>query len=226
MWLLLAIAFLLVILYLRRVILDNQLLETVTRRNRGTPTERELVLTLLKHEIPAPTIFHDLYVRKPNGQFSQIDLVVATKSGMLVIEVKNYSGWIFGSGHTAEWTQVLAYGKRRYRLYNPILQNSKHVSDLKNLLPQFETVPFYSIVVFYGDCVLKKIREVPPATFVVKSTDVLEVIKKLMNHPEPARYTNKYEIVNFLKEAVINGEDKETQRQHILNVRRMLGKDN
>ena len=35
----------------------------------------------------------------------------------------------------------------------------------------------------------------------------------------------KNEIVHILKEAVKNGEDKETQIQHIKNVREMLSKD-
>ena len=41
-------------------------------------------------------IFHDLYVEKHKGHFSQIDLVVVTEVGIIVFEVKDYSGWIFG----------------------------------------------------------------------------------------------------------------------------------
>lgn len=204
---------------------DKKLLKTVTKQNRGTSTERDLVLKLLKHGIPAQTIFHDLYVKKNNGDFSQIDVVVATKVGIVVIEVKDYSGWIFGAGHNPQWTQVLAYGKRKYRLYNPIMQNNKHISDLKKQLKQFETVPFYSIVVFYGNCILKEINFVPNGTFIAKASRVLEVMDMLMKNNEPARYTNKHEIVHILKEAVKNGEDKETQIQHIKNVREMLGKN-
>ena len=39
---------------------DRKLLHTVTKSNRGTKTERALVLTLLKSGVPAVTIFHDL----------------------------------------------------------------------------------------------------------------------------------------------------------------------
>src|ERR1041385_8428943 len=95
--------------------------------------------------------------------------------------------------------QVLAYGKKKYRLYNPIMQNSKHVSDLRKQPKQFETVPFYSIVVFYGNCVLKDINFVPNGTFLVKSNRVLEVIRTIMKNNELARYTNKNEVVRVLK---------------------------
>ena len=225
MWVFIGIVSLVVFILLFREIREKKLLETVTKRNRGTRTERDLVLKFLKYGIPAQTIFHDLYVKKHNGNFSQIDLVVATKVGIIVLEVKDYSGWIFGAGHNSQWTQVLAYGKRKYRLYNPIMQNSKHISDLKKQLRQFETVPFYSIVVFYGNCVLKDINFVPNGTFLVKSNRVLEIMETLMKNNDLARYTNKKEIVRILKEAVNNGEDKETQIQHIKNVREMLDQD-
>lgn len=58
-------------------------------------------------------IFHDLYIQKPNGEYTQIDVAVATKTGIIVFEVKDYSGWIFGSEHQKYWTQLLAYGKEK-----------------------------------------------------------------------------------------------------------------
>ena len=225
MWIFIGIVSLVALILFFNEIRDKKLLETVTKSNRGTRTERDLVLTFLKHGIPAQTIFHDLYVKRYNGNFSQIDLAVATTVGIIVFEVKDYSGWIFGAGHNAQWTQVLAYGKRKYRLYNPIMQNSKHVNDLRKQLKQIETVPFFSIVVFYGNCVLKDINFVPHGTFLVKSNRVLEVMETIMKNNELARYTNKNEVVRVFKEAVQNGEDKETQIQHIKNVRDMLGKD-
>ena len=203
---------------------NRRLLETVTKSNRGTKTERDLVLKLLKSGIPAQTIFHDLYLEKGNGNFSQIDLVVATKIGIIVFEVKKYSGWIFGTGHHQQWTQILAYGKQKYRFYNPILQNKKHIEDLKKL-KQFENIPFYSIVVFYGDCTLKEINFVPNGTFLVKSNRVLDVFKMILKKNEPAQYLNKREIVNILKEAVQNGENIEIQAKHVDNIKDMLGKD-
>lgn len=49
---LLLIVFLLVFIKIR----ENKLLKTVTNTNRGTKTERKLVLKLLKLGIPAQTI--------------------------------------------------------------------------------------------------------------------------------------------------------------------------
>lgn len=218
---LLLIAFLVIFIRYK----DNKLLKTVTNSNRGTKTERNLVLKLLKSGIPEQTIFHDLYVKRYYGNYSQIDLVVATKVGIIVFEVKNYKGWIFGSGFNNSWTQVLAYGKEKYRFYNPILQNNKHIDDLKRQLNQFYHIPFYSVVVFYGDCVFKEVYCIPDGTFLVKSQRVLEVINKIKNDNEPAIYSNKKDVVRVLKEAVKNGEKKEVRDRHVKNVNEMLGKD-
>ncbi len=225
MWIFICIAALVILILRVREIWVKKLLETVTIRNRGTKTERDLVLKLLKHGIPANTIFHDLYLKKQDGGFSQLDLVVATRVGVIVFEVKDYSGWIFGTSHQHQWTQVLAFGKQKYRFYNPIMQNSRHVINLKKQLKQFETIPFYSIVVFYGNCVLKNISFVPEGTFLVKSNNILEVFNKIMSNNELAGYTDKHEVVRILKEAVKNGEDKEIQTQHIRNVRELIEKE-
>jgi hypothetical protein len=203
---------------------DKKLLETVTKPNRGTRTERDLVLKLLKHGISAQAIFHDLYLKKSDEGFSQIDLVVAAKSGIIVFEVKDYSGWIFGNGQHREWTQVLAYGQEKYRFYNPIIQNNKHITEIRKKLKQYENIPFYSVVVFYGDCVLKDINFVPEGTFLVKSERVLEVLDIILSKNELAPYADKFEVVKVLKEAVYYGNNKAIQTQHIENVKDMVGK--
>ena len=201
----------------------KELLETVTKLDRGTSAERDLVLKLLRYGIPAQTIFHDLYVKKRNGNFSQIDLVVATTAGIVVFEVKDYSGWIFGTGYQSQWTQVLAYGKQKYRFYNPIMQNNKHIADLRKKRKQFENIPFYSVVVFDGDCELRDISFVPEGTFVVREERVLEVMR-IIQAKEPAPYTDKHEVVRVLREAVENGTHKGIEKQHIEKVTDMIGR--
>ena len=201
----------------------KELLETVTKFDRGTSAERDLVLKLLRYGVPSQTIFHDLYLRRRNGTFSQIDLVVATTAGIVVFEVKDFSGWIFGTGYQSQWTQVLAYGKQKYRFYNPIMQNNKHIADLRNQRKQFENIPFFSVVVFDGDCELRDISFVPEGTFVVREERVLEVMR-MIQAKEPAPYTDKHEVIRVLRDAVENGAHKGTEEQHIEKVTDMLGK--
>ena len=204
---------------------ERELISSVTSLNRGTSSEKSLILQLLKKGFPPVTIYHDLIIKKDNGGFSQIDLVLVTSEGIIVFEVKDYSGWIFGSGNNTNWTQVLSYGKKKYKFYNPIKQNNNHISELKKTLKQFENIPFFSVIVFFGDCELKEINYVPKGTYLVKSHRVFEVLNLIKNENEPTHYTNKREVVDKLKDLVSLGENTDYQKQHIENIKDMVGKE-
>ncbi len=118
----LAIIFLLYVFERQKIKRNQNLLKSATGLHRGTRSERELVLKLLKNGVPSHAIYHDLYLQTRPGKYSQIDLVVTSEVGIIVFEVKDFAGWIFGSGNHTQWTQVLAYGRIKHRFYNPILQ--------------------------------------------------------------------------------------------------------
>ena len=131
---------------------ERELIEQVTSITRGERSERRLILTLLKAGINPKAIFHDLYIQKPSGEYTQVDVVVVTKAGIIVFEVKDYSGWIFGNEHQKYWTKILANGKVKYRFYNPVMQNARHIQAIIQCLPQNSNVPIYSVIVFFGNC--------------------------------------------------------------------------
>ena len=208
---------------IKRRIIDKRLMNSVTSVDRGTKSERSLILSLLKRGIPEKSIFHDLYVKKSDGKYSQVDLVIATKQGIIVLEVKDYSGWIFGRANQTNWTQSLAYGKRKYRFYNPIKQNTNHIKSLKESLKQFNNIPFFSVIVFFGDCELKKIDYVPRDTYIVKAHRIFDALDKIANENEPAPYSDKNEVVKLLKGAVELGNSAEVINKHKDNIDDMLG---
>ena len=106
------VIFFIIVFFIAFIKKDRKSFEISSEPKRGTRSERNLVSILKRSGIPEQTIFHDLYIKKHNGNFSQIDLVVATKVGIIVFEVKDYSGWIFGTGYQSQWTQILAYGQQ------------------------------------------------------------------------------------------------------------------
>lgn len=202
---------------------DRELLKTVTNLNRGTKSERKMVLKILKSGIKSTAIFHDIYLNNGNGKYSQIDLVVATKVGIVVFEVKEYSGWIFGTENQLSWTQILAYGKRKYKFYNPILQNKKHVEDLKKFY-HFDNIPVFSMIVFFGDCEFKNLIDLPSRTFLTKSNKVINRFNEILENNQPAKYENKWEIVSLLQQAVKNGENSIIRKKHIENIQKLKTK--
>ncbi len=186
---------------------DKKLLETVTGSGRGTGAERRLVLRLLKSGIPAKAIFHDLHVRCNDGKSVQIDVVVTTSAGIIVFEVKDCCGLIFGRGDQPQWTQVVAYGRSKYGFDNPVIHNSRNIEVLKKQLRQFEEVPFYSVIVFDGDCVLKDVGDIPAGTYLVKPAREGECVRKIVSQGR-ATYTDKKEVITVLRDAVRNGSTK------------------
>ncbi|MDE6481621.1 MAG: NERD domain-containing protein [Alphaproteobacteria bacterium] len=203
----------------------NEQITSVTSLERGTWSERDLIYELLEHGIPAGAIFHDLYINKFGDKYTQIDLVVATKVGLIVFEVKDYKGWIFGRGNQDKWTQVLSYGDRKYRFYNPIKQNAGHISELRKQSKQLSKIPIFSVIVFYGGCVLRDISIVPHNTYVTTASRVLDVVDTIIEENQLANYTDKREIVRILKNAVDNGNNENIAGKHAKQVQDMLGKD-
>ncbi len=155
MWILILILVSIALVLIYKDSQNDKLLNTVTHKGRGTWSERDLVMRLLKNGISSDRIFHDLYVQKSDGSFSQVDVVIVTQVGIIVIEVKHLSGWIFGTGNKSRWVQVLANGNQKFPFYNPVFQNNNHIKYLKGRLSNLEGIPFYSLIIFYGNCVLK-----------------------------------------------------------------------
>ena len=162
-------------------------------------------------------IFHDLYVKKKSGGYSQIDLVVATPQGLVVIEVKDYSGWLFGNARQCYWTQILNYGQEKYRFYNPIMQNAGHIKALKEQSEQIARLPIYNIVLFDGNCTLKDITYSQFGTFVGYVCNIMKVLKTVKGFGD-AEYTDKREVARVLREAVRNGENPVVVASHVADV--------
>lgn len=67
-----------------------------------------------------------------DGYTYQIDHVVISRYGIFVIETKNYSGIIEGKVKDLNWVQIIR-NKKNY-LFNPVIQNEKHIKALTKLL--------------------------------------------------------------------------------------------
>lgn len=161
----------------------------------GYLAEKELISSLKNYGIDSKDIFHNLYIKDSNGKYAQIDVAALTSKGLIVFEVKNYSGWIYGSEQQKYWTQVLAYGRYKYKLYNPIMQNAEHIRALRQNLPQNPSIPIYSIVVFYGSAELKNISCSSHDTYLIYSNSICDVLQSIKKKPLIKDF-NKEEICN------------------------------
>lgn len=191
-------------IYLKRK--ERKLIEQVTPITRGEKSERKVILSLLKEGINPKAIFHDLYIQKPNREYTQIDVAVATKAGIIVLEVKDYSGWIFGNEHQKYWTQLLAFGKQKHRFYNPVMQNAGHIQAIRQCLPNNPDIPIFSVIVFFGNSEFKNVTCNADNTFIIYPHSIRQVVADIMLQPD-ANYGNKYEIMELFTTAVQNGDN-------------------
>lgn len=191
-------------IYLKRK--EQKLIEQVTPITRGEESERKVILNLLKEGINPKAIFHDLYIQKPNRGYTQIDVAVATKAGIIVFEVKDYSGWIFGNEHQKYWTQILAFGKEKHRFYNPVMQNYGHIQAIRQCLPNNPDIPIFSVIVFFGNSEFKNVTCNADNTFIIYPHSIRQVVADIKLQPD-ANYGNKYEIMELFTTAVQNGDN-------------------
>lgn len=90
-------------------------------------------------------VVNDVIIPSPNGGTSQIDHVLFCTLGAVVVETKNYGGRLYGKADQQYWTQVLAYGNTKNKMYNPLLQNKTHIYNLKRIIGG--SIEYHSCVV-------------------------------------------------------------------------------
>lgn len=148
---------------------------------------------------------------------AQIDHILVNEKGIFVIETKNYGGMIFGSEKNNKWTQVLAYGKKKYQFYNPVKQNYTHVVQLANKLnPEYRSFPIYSIVVFTGRADIKNVES--SRTIITTPGKLKREIKSIKT--DVKLDGNQIEALAENIKYIKNNKDV-TLRKHIKNIDKM-----
>ena len=133
---------------------------------KGKVGEEKVAIKLDKliNKLDGYTAFHDVILRTPDGT-TQIDHIIISIYGILVIETKDYKGWIFGDENQQKWTQSLIgprkfsiFGRRyssiKYKFQNSLRQNYKHMKAVQKFL-NVSMNNIFSIIVFTGDSEFK-----------------------------------------------------------------------
>ncbi len=132
-------------LFILLAILVLAILIRLLTPSRGKQGENSVARILKKLPKQEYYVVNDVILPTPYGS-SQIDHIVVSPYGIFVIETKNYSGRIYGSEHSEYWTKNV-YG-HKYDFYNPILQNTGHITALRKNLKDYRSLPLFSIVAF------------------------------------------------------------------------------
>ncbi len=187
----------------------------VVSKIKGSLGEYKVALKLNRLCKKEYKVLNDILLK--NGKLTtQIDHVVISKSGIFIIETKNYKGWIHGHENSEYWIQTIYKHKTKFK--NPIKQNWIHVYALKNNLPEYSGIKYFPIVVFSGSSILKNITARFP---VIKTNKLLSTIKE--NNIEQNLSINQMrDIYNKLIQLAIR--DRKEKRKHIKQVKKQIYK--
>lgn len=169
-------------------------------------------LLVRKYGADSVVVLHDALFVDSNGSSTQIDGLAVTPQGILVIEMKNIQGWIFGSRNQQNWTS--SYKTERMRkpvkstFYNPIKQNQGHIAFLERVLPELRG-RMDNIVIFSNEATFKRLEGCPE---VQQHRNIKRIVKSLNGSRIPAGD------VAGIAERIIamdRSGDREAVRRHI-----------
>ncbi|MBQ1343501.1 MAG: NERD domain-containing protein [Firmicutes bacterium] len=218
--------FLLIIIF---VIVISLRLFLKSPKGKGQRSEQAVALKLeadsfRKH---GGKVLTNIYVPKPAGDTAEIDVLYITNKGLIVLENKNYAGYIFGSESNKSWTVTLYAGKtwygskksKKYKFYNPIWQNRTHIKYLKRYLcSDFKT---FSLITFSDRGELKDITYDSPDVFVCNHASLYSVIRKIWNeNPDVLSEIQIYEI--YSKLLPLANPDDEVRQRHTQTIQQRL----
>lgn len=162
----------------------------------------------------------NLYIPRGNNRdkTTEIDVVMIGRSGVFVIESKNYSGWIFGNDRNHYWTQILYHEKHRF--YNPIFQNKSHLRWIRKYVG-YDT-PLHSLVVFSDRSTFKNVTYDPTETHLIHRKELRETVSNIIHDKASPQITP--EKIQLIYDNLIAFEktSRKTQRTHIEEIENNL----
>lgn len=159
---------------------------------------------------------------KDDDDYAQVDNILVTDRAIYVIELKNYTGLIYGQEKDIHWTQVK--GRYRNSFYNPVQQNNQHIKAIKRSINLFDNIPVFNIIVFSDNAILKSININSDNIHIVKDFDLYDeicYIEKRLN-PVVGEKSHQYIKDMIIKNNIMDKDKREDYyrelaRKHISN---------
>ena len=173
---------------------------------------------LKQYERDGAKFLFNCYLPKESDDTTEIDVMMISKSGIFVLESKNYSGWIFGSENKKNWTQSLPNGRRSIKnhFYNPIMQNRAHIKWLEKQVESL--VPLHCLVVFSQRCELKDVTVNSGDVTVIKRDHLASVVREI-NDRVGSRLDNQQIEYIYNKLYPYTQVTQEVKEQHVARIK-------
>lgn len=119
--------------------------------------------------------FTNLYLENISTEHTEIDVLALSPQGIYVFEMKNYSGYIYGSEQDQHWTQAFNRNSK-FKFYNPLRQNYAHTKATEKYLG-VNTESIIPVIVFSNRSKLSKIN-ITKNQNIIQLNSVKKLIKK------------------------------------------------
>jgi len=130
---------------------EHAVLKALRAEMQGQRGEDEVRAVIERSNLPA---VHDIILPRGPHNTAQIDHLVATAAGLLVVETKRLSGHILGHSQDDHWRQVFAGDPEDAAprlVYSPLRQNAVHCAAVYEAVRDIEADIFvHSRVVMTG----------------------------------------------------------------------------
>ena len=154
---------LITIILLFLVYLTYLILSTPQQKNRKpldsalnhSKNHENKINNIVAYHIEKKWIFQNIFFKKSDGKFTEIDVLAVHNTGVYVIECKYMAGKIIGDEDDKSWFQLKSNNACNEFL-NPIIQNNIHINACKQILNKYK-LPYYSIIVFGNNCTIPNI---------------------------------------------------------------------
>lgn len=190
--------------------------------NKGKYGEYLTSRIIEKHALKSHKQLVNVYVPKRNSEeMTELDLLYIDRTGIYVIESKNYSGRIYGNEAQENWTQTMP-NKKKFKFYNPIRQNATHIRAIQHFLG-LPNEAIHSVIVFSERCQLKAIEVTSPNVHVLKREKLKRFIKAQNQSAKQIFTQGDIEKIynQLLPQMQVSDEVK---KQHIQTIQQKYGK--
>ena len=162
-------------------------------------------------------ILRNVYVPKPNGTKTEIDVLLLHETGVYVFESKNLHGSIYGDIDHLRWQRFKDNGDKDF-VPNPILQNEGHINALRAFLKQDKwQFRVFSLIVFGTKSKLKFIHEDSSLTTIHEVYNLeMDLVKKMAsNQPFYSAETIDDWCRKLLPGTMLSDEEKQAHIERI-----------
>lgn len=162
-------------------------------------------------------VINDIYLPLYD-KTTQIDHILITFYGIIVIETKNYKGEVYGNPADKNWIHIV--GSERNQMYNPIMQNTAHIDCLRHILSKEKIykINIDSIIVFTDNKV---------QLYLPKNLPVIKM-KKLNSFLKQSKYKEDRDLdVDKIYNAIMKYKvtDKKLISEHSKNIKKIAEKN-